>query len=142
MMPSVLAAADMICSIAWSVCTRARGVFIASSRASLRRPCSTASRAMSIVSRWRTSSSVNSNTPCEPFSGEEGEAMILPHKYISPTRGLVKDSLPLAYYAGADERIIAETVPNDPDPLATARGWQHKTTEHNPRLRTQLRQPD
>ncbi len=39
----------------------ARGTFCASSRAILRSPCSTASRAMSIVSRRRTSSSFNSS---------------------------------------------------------------------------------
>ena len=41
---------------------RVRGIFCASSSACLRKTCSTASRAMSIVNRRRTSSSVSSNT--------------------------------------------------------------------------------
>src|SRR6266540_100908 len=60
---SDLAAADMTCSMAWSVWTRLRGMLNASSSAILRNPCSTASRASSIVRSWSTSSSVSSNTP-------------------------------------------------------------------------------
>src|SRR3954471_9669311 len=60
----------MTCSTAWSVCTRLRGTLCASSSAILRSPCSTASRAMSIVSSCRTSSSVRSNTDIVHLSSE------------------------------------------------------------------------
>src|SRR5207249_780216 len=58
----VLAAADITCSMAWSVWLRARGTLWASSRANFRNPISTASSARSIVRTWRTSASVNKST--------------------------------------------------------------------------------
>src|SRR5215212_5502429 len=63
MNPSDLAAAPIVCSTAWSVTTRARGMMCASSSAILRRPASTASRARSMVNSRRTSSSVSNSTP-------------------------------------------------------------------------------